>query len=678
MAGFSDTLRLTVDVIAGQTQSFKGFLSGLKSDIGEAEGAFGKFKAAGSGAMSFISNNAAGLAAGAGAAVAAFAVSSITDFQKVVLEVGNFRDALGLSAEEASRWVEVAGDLGIGADKIEKSFGLMLRTAGNSPQVFADLGVEIARTKDGAVDANGTFLNVIERLHGMRDPAEQAATAQKLLGRAWMDSAELIELGAEGVKARLADVSDAQVFTDEQISQGYEFRDALDELSDTVTQVKNKLAEALIPVLTDVAGVVKPAIEGFQKLYGVLQTLESIPIAGWFITNMVEPLKAVKNGFDLLPTDDFWHDLFFGENADDVKSSLAELSGELNQTVLDAYGIEVQAKHTGSAVEQLSSSFAGLTPTVEQAAEREKDAAEAAKELADKQAELDAAMDEVNASLQEQIDRLTAMHDQAINAADATLAVNEAQGSFIEAVTTSNQLLKDGKDNTEDFANSVLAERDAMIDVAKATEASGRKHAEAQGQTYSAKQAVDDFNGSLLNNATYATPAARDAIANYIAEANGIDPTKATEITAAIRAGDIPEAKRLLDGASETRSASIFASALNTAAVNSELNNVANPGGAPRQARIVLSGPGANRAIGGTPAPGEMTTVGEHGPEVVDWRLGRPKVIPRAESANITDRQGGPAMVNNFYMQDGDPVKIAAAVDRVMWFRNAGPRRSRA
>jgi hypothetical protein len=268
MASFTDKITLVVDVVTGRSSSSP--LKSIRDDIDQTDGAFSKFKVGASGALDAVKANAGLLAAGAGAAIAAFAVKAVGDFQSISLGAGELRDKLGVTADEASRWQEVAGDLGISVGTLETAMGKMLRTAGSSPDVFKQLGVDIAYAKDGSVDANGTFLNVIDRLNGMKDPAERAAAAQQLLGKSWMDSAELIRLGADGVRDRLAEVADAKIVTDDQIDQARDMRDSLDDLKDAGENLTLAVGSALTPAVAGfgqaLADVIGPFSEFLIKL----------------------------------------------------------------------------------------------------------------------------------------------------------------------------------------------------------------------------------------------------------------------------------------------------------------------------------------------------------------------------------------------------------------------------
>src|SRR5215216_6334569 len=224
---FSERINLIIDVATGNAT---GPLTKLRADLADADGAFAKTKVASTALWDGIKANAAPIMLAAGAAIAGFAVKAVGDFQDTALGAGHLRDSLGITAEEASRLQEVAGDLGIGVGTLQKAMGLMSRAAENAPEKFDALGAAIARNRDGSVNITETFLNVIDALKNIRDPAERAARAQEILGRSWQGAAELISLGADGVREAMASVEDAKIIDDKEIAKARRFRDDLDQL----------------------------------------------------------------------------------------------------------------------------------------------------------------------------------------------------------------------------------------------------------------------------------------------------------------------------------------------------------------------------------------------------------------------------------------------------------------
>jgi hypothetical protein len=119
--------------------------------------------------------------------------------------------------------------------------------------------------------------------------------------------------------------------------------------------------------------------------------------------------------------------------------------------------------------------------------------------------------------------------------------------------------------------------RDVASSAAGVADATNRVYEEqlkANGQTLTATQKLDMWNGSMLTAAGTAKGPARDAILEFTAAANGIPTDKMVEIKAKINAGDLAGAQLLLDAASHTRAVALVATA-DTTKANTELNNVA-------------------------------------------------------------------------------------------------------
>jgi len=253
-------------------QSAQGAFNNFKSKVGEADGAMGKFKAGGTAALDAVKANAGTFAMAAGAAIAGFAVKAIGDFQKLALEVDKFSNSSGLAAEEASRWVEVAGDIGVESGTLITAFNKLNKAAADNSKAFGQLGVEIATTASGATDVNKTFLTTVEALRKVEDPAKRAQLATQLLGKSWTEVSELIEMGSVELETALASVSDQKIIDEEEIRKAKELRAAQDALGDAFQDAALTLGEALIPALTATLKALTPVLEAMKLMGGTLQT----------------------------------------------------------------------------------------------------------------------------------------------------------------------------------------------------------------------------------------------------------------------------------------------------------------------------------------------------------------------------------------------------------------------
>jgi len=251
-----------------QTENAKSGLAGLKTAMSDAEGFTGKLKAGfgtlGTTVKSAISGPGGMLVAGGAiAAAGGAAYEAVSKFADLGVEIGKFADATGLSAEESSRWIEVAGDLGIDAGTLEGVIGKMNKAAGQTPQVFEAAGVSIAHAKDGTVDANQTFLNAIDTLNRIEDPAKRAALGAKLFGKGWQSVAELVGKGSDKIVKSLKDVESQKVFDSAKVQKARDFRDAVANLNDAFEDFVITLGTQLEPVMEKIVNIATKATSAY-------------------------------------------------------------------------------------------------------------------------------------------------------------------------------------------------------------------------------------------------------------------------------------------------------------------------------------------------------------------------------------------------------------------------------
>ena len=243
----------------------------FKIAVNNAEGGIGKFKAGAGAAFDSVKANAGNLAMAGGAALVAFAAQGIKAFQELALASGKFSDATGLAVEDASRYIEVAGDIGVPIDAVEGAIGRLNKTIGADPDKVRDLGVDLVYLADGSVDVNATFLKTIERIKGIKDPAEKAKVAAQLLGKGWQSVSTLIEMGANDLSKALGDVSDEQVIDPAELKKAKEFRDTMDQFADKAKKLALALGQFLIPILTDIIKLVDVMVSGIGDTWNYLQ-----------------------------------------------------------------------------------------------------------------------------------------------------------------------------------------------------------------------------------------------------------------------------------------------------------------------------------------------------------------------------------------------------------------------
>jgi hypothetical protein len=297
---FSDKLTVVIDFVTGPAQSGLGKMRG---EVAKAEGAFGKMKAAGSVAFDSVKANAANFAIAAGSALVAFGVKSVQAFQDTALAAGQFSDATGLAVDDASRWIEVAGDFGIEAGAVQGAMLKMNKAIGDGKPVMDEFGDSIVRAKDGTVDSAATFQNLVTKIGAIKDPTDRAKAAQEAFGKSYGDVSRFMEMSAGELAAALGNVSEQKVIDKAELEKAREFQASMDGLKDKLEDVMMTVGEGIVPALSDLAENVSYVTDKFTAVSGVIEDVTGSGLFEW-ADQIINPLNVIGDAWDGLFGDD--------------------------------------------------------------------------------------------------------------------------------------------------------------------------------------------------------------------------------------------------------------------------------------------------------------------------------------------------------------------------------------
>lgn len=418
---FSDKLTVVIDFVTGPAQSG---VKKLRTEVAQAEGAMGKMKAATVGVGGALNQYAGQAAMAAAAALVAFGVKSVKAFQDTALAAGEFSDAAGIAVEDASRWTEVAGDLGIEAGAVQGAILKMNKALGDGKSVFSDYGVEVVKTKDGMVDSNATFINAISTIGAIEDPTKRAQAAQQVFGKSYASVAQLMEMSAGDLQAALRGVSDSKIVDQRELRNAREFRAAMDNLKDRLEDVTLTVGGGLVPVLTDLADGIAAVDDAARKL-GAEGGLGDVLVAAWRSSGANQIIDTFRDVADVVglggeELEDF------GGRAEYYASRIKEagiqaaITTRTEEEAADAREesnkqteiAEKRFRDATNAAEDYRSKIEEMFGEERDAIQRQRDFAESLKDLAE-------ALDDTSVSLDDQM-------DAAIEASEAYATLNGA------------------------------------------------------------------------------------------------------------------------------------------------------------------------------------------------------------------------------------------------------------
>jgi hypothetical protein len=395
----------------------------------------------------------------------AFGAKSVMAFQEGALAAGKFSDASGLAVEDASRWQEVASDLGVSADTFAAGFVRLEKAIASNGPAVKSLGLEVVKTANGQADMNATMLDAIDRLGAIENPAERAKAATELFGRGFADMAEIVLGDADEIEKRLGEVSDAQVFDRDEVKKARELRDSLDNVQDKFAALSLELGGTLAPAISDVA----------DSLSDLVETADAVKVP-----------ELLKFGVENTALNRLRQ--LFGLFSDGEKT-LDAFETSQSRGIDGAKRLEFQQDAVNRTVTEGNDSFSQYVDNLENVA--------AADEAAARQAEKHAAILEEQRDVTDELREAEERRLDVVNRSlGGSLRLSQAQRDARDSLWKYNETVKEHNEASDEFKLNQdqmndLIEETALdqIDAARATADYRIEQAEAAGATVASSDA---------------------------------------------------------------------------------------------------------------------------------------------------------------------------------------------
>ena len=347
---FSDTLSLIIRGDGtGAIRELEKVGAVAKGTSAEVAGA----TAAGQGTFASLKNSIAGASlatkAFGGALAGAFlfgaAKQAADEFSMLGATVRTVKNATGGTADESSRLVAVLDDYDISATKATQGFQKLRDQALNTSGVFKNYGVEVVKTKDGNLDFSATLENVADKYKQLGGGAEGASLLTEAFGkRVGTQLVPILEKGGAGLKAFFENVPKGQILDDAALEQALEYSLGVDNLNDSLMEVKVAAGTAAAPALTDlfntVAGGVRFILDLKDAFSSVAEAAGGVVDSGGLGAikdGLIESIPVIGSAYTAIQT---LGDVFNTGSDDsnkyaDAQKRLAEAQVEVNRLSLD-------------------------------------------------------------------------------------------------------------------------------------------------------------------------------------------------------------------------------------------------------------------------------------------------------------------------------------------------------
>ena len=369
---FSDTLSLIIRGDGtGAIRELEKVGAVAKGTSAEVAGA----TAAGQGTFASLKNSIAGASlatkafggALAGAFVFGAAKQAADEFSMLGATVRSVKNATGGTADESSRLVAVLDDYDISATKATQGFQKLRDQALNTSGVFKNYGVEVVKTKDGNLDFSATLENVADKYKQLGGGAEGASLLTEVFGkRVGTQLVPILEKGGAGLKAFFENVPKGQILDDAALEQAQEYSLGVDNLNDSLMEVKVAAGTAAAPALTDlfntVAGGVRFILDLKDAFSSVAEAAGGVVDSGGLGAikdGLIESIPVIGSAYTAIQT---LGDVFNTGSDDsnkyaDAQKRLAEAQVEVNRLSLDG---KTGSKEYAEAVKEQKAAQEGL------------------------------------------------------------------------------------------------------------------------------------------------------------------------------------------------------------------------------------------------------------------------------------------------------------------------------
>lgn len=197
---------------------------------------------------------------------------AFSSFMQDAQNIDQMSRRLGVARNELEMLKYVAEQSGLSFESVAEAMKNYSNTLG-----AANLGDEGAKEKlfnvgidsqvfDGK-DMAEQFDMLADHIAAIEDPTERARVAMELFGESGFQLLPMLEKGSKGLEdLKLEAIKSGSIMGEDTTNNALKLREAVAELQNAVTRLKNNALSLLVPILTKVIGFFEPIINGITAI----------------------------------------------------------------------------------------------------------------------------------------------------------------------------------------------------------------------------------------------------------------------------------------------------------------------------------------------------------------------------------------------------------------------------
>lgn len=206
----------------------------------------------------------------------------------------------GIDVETYQSWEYASQFIDTNVDTIAKAMNRMAKDVGSESadliKVFNKLGVSTRKADGSARNAQETFWDVIDALHNIKDPTEQAIYANQLFGDSWTQLKPLIDAGSEAYQNLAEKGLEVAVVSKQDVDALGAFNDAWSDMNSRLNKAQTTILARLAPAFTKIASSAGNAADAFNAFLDSEEGSAAIDALNSAIESLISSLLGEDNG----------------------------------------------------------------------------------------------------------------------------------------------------------------------------------------------------------------------------------------------------------------------------------------------------------------------------------------------------------------------------------------------